>query len=172
MTLAAGQPASLAARHSDDEMEVVVRLVVAIAVAAGALSACGGAGPTSPQVARDAATSSPTASATTVGKHVEQGSGKLAMSIEPTSGPVGTVVEIRASFCLDANGQNHAVSFNPDTSNPAPDATVDGIRANLAGETLTARYTITRADARGSGHGRFFVQCATDLADLPFRITK
>jgi hypothetical protein len=152
----------------------VVRRVVAIAVAAGLLSACGGAGSTSARVASDASASSPTrpANATAADKHVEQGSGKLAMTIEPTSGSVGTVVEIRASFCRDADGRNHAVSFNPDTANLKPDAPVDDIHAQLTGEMLTARYTITRADAGGSGHGRFFVQCATDIADLPFTMTK
>ncbi|HET6910618.1 MAG TPA: hypothetical protein VFH54_14885 [Mycobacteriales bacterium] len=94
------------------------------------------------------------------------------MTIQPSSGPVGTVVHISATGCGDVDGQNHAVSFNPDTSNLKPDAGVDDVPAELSAENLTARYVISRADANGSGHGRFFVQCATDLADLPFTITK
>lgn len=102
--------------------------------------------------------------ATPAKKYVEQGRSKLMMSSEPTLGAVGTVVESRASFCLDAHGQNHAVRFNPIRPSLKRDAPVDDIRAHLAGETLTGRYTITPADAGGSGHGRFLAQCATDAA--------
>lgn len=112
------------------------------------------------------------AAAAAAGKHVEQGSARLTLTLSPISGPVGTVVHIRASNCADANGQNHAVSFNPDTSNRQPDAPVRDIPASLVRQNLAAVYTITRADAHGSGQGEFFVQCATDLADQAFTITR
>ena len=93
------------------------------------------------------------------------------MSIDPTSGPVGTQVEIVATGCGDDNGLNHAVSFNPDL-NEDPNPNVRAVDATLAGQTIHASYTITAADAEGSGDGAFFVQCATDLQQANFTITK
>jgi hypothetical protein len=92
------------------------------------------------------------------------------MTIEPTSGPVGTTVHVRATGCLDQDGQNHAVSFNTDVS-AGTDAKVRAVDATLNGETLSGAYTISAADASGQGPGLFFVQCADDLQQEPFTIT-
>ena len=156
-----------------------MKAVVAGVVVAAAVSGCGGAGTATSTRATDPSASATTT--TTVGKHVEQGSGHLRMTIRPTSGPVGTVVHISATGCSDADGQNHAVSFNPGFGNTLQAARAHYqqgvIDSHLSGQVLHATYRITTQDARAAEHADasaplFYVQCATDLADLPFTITK
>jgi hypothetical protein len=80
-------------------------------------------------------------------------------------------VEVQAVNCDDANGQNHAVSFNPNIDTPlSQGGVVRNITSDLNGQTLTGLYTITQADADLAGHSQFFVQCATDLASADFHI--
>ena len=157
-----------------------MKAVVAGVVLAGAVSGCGGAG-TAVSVRVADPSSSTTATTTATGKHVEQGSGHLRMTIQPTSGPVGTVVHISATGCGDADGQNHAVSFNPGFGNTLQAAqahyTEGTIDSHLSDQVLHATYRITAQDARAADNAdvsppRFYVQCATDLADLPFTITR
>jgi hypothetical protein len=110
-------------------------------------------------------------------KHVETGTGHLKITLSPTAGPVGTVVKIRGTGCGDADGENHAVSFNPydETSSTG----LDNVRAilwKLTGQMISASYTIVTADAdaavaRTGVRPEFYVQCATDLAEAPFTIT-
>jgi hypothetical protein len=86
------------------------------------------------------------------------------------------VVRISGTGCGDANGENHAVSFNPDEETGTSGHDVRAIRSKLIGERITASYTIVAGDAadvaRSGVRPEFYVQCATDLADAPFTITK
>jgi hypothetical protein len=111
-------------------------------------------------------------------KHILHGTGHLRMAITPTSGPVGTEVNITATGCGDPDGHNHAVSFNPGFGNTlqAAGAHYDGfIRSRLTDQVLNARYRITADDALAAAHAdapppQFFVQCRDDLADAQFSI--
>ena len=144
--------------------------IVAIGIAIGGCSAAThpvGQAATSP-------TSSPS-------KHIVHGTGNLRMTITPTRGPVGTEVSIKATGCGDPDGQNHAVSFNPGFGNTLQAAEahyhLSDIRSHLAGQTLTATYTITAKDAHAAARAespppRFYVQCRDDLADAVFLITR
>ncbi len=133
-------------------------------------AASGPAGPSSPTSTAGAAAAAPATSV--MRKEVARGSGDLAVSIRPAHGPVGTRVTVRATNCLDPDGQNHAVSFNP-----APmdrfGRTVRIVGSTLTGRVITGSYTITAADAAAASAPttRFFVQCATDLGTADFTIT-
>jgi hypothetical protein len=106
------------------------------------------------------------------GKAVVPVSPDLKLAVSPTSGAPGTVVHVTATGCVDANGMNHAVSFNAaDRSAGRNPHVVRAVEATLAGTTLTASYTVTNAD-RGAGHGVFYVQCGSSLASAPFTVTR
>jgi hypothetical protein len=109
------------------------------------------------------------------GKSVVPGSPNLELVVSPTSGSPGTIVHIKATGCVDANGLNHAVSYNvsrtritPGKSNP-----VRAIASTLSGTSLTASYTIRNADLRGHAtHGMFYVQCGSSVVNAPFSVTQ
>ena len=99
----------------------------------------------------------------------------LKIALSPPSGSPGTIVHITASDCVDLNGENHQVSYNvsrwritPGRGNP-----VRAVGSTLSGTTLTATYTVRKADLRGHGtEGTFFVQCGSTVVSAPFTVTR
>jgi hypothetical protein len=90
-------------------------------------------------------------------------------------------VTITATGCSDADGQNHAVSFNPGFGNTmqAARAHYDQgvIPSQITAQTLRATYRITANDAAAAAQAdspppRSYVQCSDDLADADFNITQ
>ena len=117
--------------------------------------------------------SSSAASATTLpaGKANPLYSPDMVVTVSPTSGPAGTVVQIEATGCKDTAGA-HAVSFNNDAQNTSArfdPNTVRSIESTQRGTTLTATYQIVEADRTG-GTGAFFVQCAATVKTAPFTV--
>jgi hypothetical protein len=98
----------------------------------------------------------------------------LQITITPTSGPAGTTVDILVAGCMDASGENHAVSFNIGGHDPSaihnPNNVV-WIPSQLIGTTLTASYTIKGVDTRFGG-GTFYVQCGTTVKTAWFPAVK
>jgi hypothetical protein len=150
----------------------------AISAMVVAISGCGTAA--SRQVARLVA--SPTLSPSPPQKHYAHGTGRLRMAVTPTTGPVGTEVTIAVTGCGDPDGHNHAVSFNPGFANTLQAAHANyhmaSIASQLAGQTLTATYRISTADAAAAAHPpvdapppQFYVQCSDDLVEATFVIT-
>ena len=100
----------------------------------------------------------------------------LKVSVSPAQGPAGTSVQIDATGCVDANGLNHAVSFNSNgraasaMNNPQAIHTID---AGLNGTTLSAQYTIPPQAAAGAGDavGTFYVQCGSSVQEADFTVT-
>ncbi len=97
----------------------------------------------------------------------------LAISVEPTSGPPGTVVTIEVSGCNDPSGLNHAISFNNDPGNRSErfsTETVKAIESTQRGTQLSATYTIQPMDRRART-ASFIVQCSDGLAASDFAVT-
>lgn len=97
----------------------------------------------------------------------------LKITIEPKSGPPGTVIRIAVTGCNDPDGRNHAVSFNNDSEDFAvrfDPETVRTIDSKQDGERLDAEYTVVDGDATG-GVGRIYVQCSDGLATAEFTVT-
>lgn len=98
----------------------------------------------------------------------------LRISVTPSSGPVGTTVEISVGGCHDPSGQNHAVSFNNDADNPSARNDPQAVRAVAVmqnGGLLTGSYTIQVSDLT-DGVGLFFAQCGANLTTAPFSVTR
>lgn len=98
----------------------------------------------------------------------------LRIAVTPSSGPVGTTVEISVGGCHDPSGQNHAVSFNNDADNPSArndPQTVHAVTVRQDDELLTGSYRIQPSDLTG-GVGMFFVQCGATLMTAPFSVTR
>jgi hypothetical protein len=140
----------------------LIGAAVSLAVSALLTTGCGGTGSTA--VVRANGTDQPPS------KHFAQGTGDLKVGVTPSSGPAGTEVTIHGVGCGDPDGQNHAVSFNPDVST-AGTSNVRNIPSTLSGQSITASYVISADDAALAGDAAFFVQCATDLAQVSFNIT-
>jgi hypothetical protein len=105
-------------------------------------------------------------------KAVVPGSPDLKLVVSPTSGAPGTVVHVTAAGCVDATGENHAVSFNAgDRSAGHNPQAVRAIASTLSGTSLTATYTVRNAD-RGTRGGVFYVQCGASLVSAPFVVTR
>jgi len=144
-------------------------LVAAVAVTT---AGCGGASGSHESLRAGGGAPPAPKSAGGAGKVVVPVSPDLKLAVSPTSGAPGTVVHLTATGCVDANGMNHAVSFNAaDRSAGHNPHAVRAVEATLAGTTLTASYTVTNAD-RGAAHGIFYVQCGSSLASAPFTVTR
>lgn len=119
---------------------------------------------------------SPSCSHAAPGKCYFVGTGHLQITISPARGPVGTVVTIAGTGCGDPDGQNHAVSFNPDEATSSRGSgDVRDIASTLSGQTITASYTISARDAEVAGASyqpEFSVQCTTDVAQTAYTITR
>ena len=99
---------------------------------------------------------------------------QLTVTLNPLTGPPGTVVHIQGSGCLDAGGQNHAVSFNNDAQNPSArnnPNTVRTIASALINARITAAYKIVPSDSTG-GVGTVFVQCGATVRTADFKVVK
>lgn len=97
----------------------------------------------------------------------------LTITLDPTSGPPGTVVSIEATGCNDPTGLNHAVSFNNDPRNRTDRFSPDVVRtiaSDQRGQRLFASYTVQPADRR-AGNGTFVVQCSDGVATADFTVT-
>jgi hypothetical protein len=98
---------------------------------------------------------------------------QLIVTVTPTLGARGTVVHISGAGCLDASGQNHAVSFNNDAqnSNARNDPnTVRTIASTLRDGRISAVYEVVASDNTG-GVGAFFVQCGATVRSAMFKLT-
>lgn len=100
--------------------------------------------------------------------------GPLRIAVTPSTGPVGTTVEVSVGGCNDPSGQNHAVSFNNDADNLGArndPQTVHAVAVSQEGDLLTGFYKIQPSDLTG-GVGMFFAQCGVSLMTAPFSVTR
>ncbi|MBA2607382.1 MAG: hypothetical protein H0U92_00400 [Actinobacteria bacterium] len=98
----------------------------------------------------------------------------MTISVSPSSGPPGTVMQIYVTGCNDPDGLNHAISFNdaPVNHDTASDPnTVQTINSTQDGDKLTATYAVVASDQRGQQPGRVFVQCEATLKWVDFTVT-
>lgn len=99
-------------------------------------------------------------------------SAALTFSVNPQSGPVGTVVTVAITGCGDTGGDNHALSYNAGdlaANTAAGEAAVHLIQtAGAASAGLTATFTIPR---QAPGPSTFYFQCGQALASQPFTVT-
>lgn len=98
------------------------------------------------------------------------GTSPVVVRLTPSSGPVGTVVRVRASGCEDNAGD---VSFHGDANDLSArnDARlVHLVTAVRTGDQVMGTYQVTRQDLTG-GEGLFSVQCGASLGQAPFLVT-
>lgn len=93
----------------------------------------------------------------------------LQLSVDPSSGPAGTVIHISAGPCA-IDVQDISISYAPDAREQSPgsgDPVVRAISYERDGTQLQATYTIRPSDVVGA-KGAFSVQCGSSVAQVNF----
>lgn len=97
-------------------------------------------------------------------------SASVVVRVTPRSGPVGTVVRLTATGCVDNAGD---VTFNADANDMSKRNDMSLARrvpVARSGDRVTGTYEVTSRDVTG-GEGLFYVQCGDSLGQTPFLVT-